>query len=121
MLRNLQFLHIVRAGNEILTVAVLPREAAPGGANDREEAGMAELDNDIAAFERMRTTLEGHHMGKWVVVHSGELTGAFDSFDHAAAEAVRLFGRGPYLIRQVGAPPMTLPASVMYHPIHGAN
>jgi hypothetical protein len=31
------------------------------------------------------------------------------------------FGAGPYLIRQIGAPPVTLPASVMYHPAHGQD
>ena len=82
---------------------------------------MAELDKEIAAFEGMRAQLEAHHMGKWAIVRGDEFVGAFDSFDHAAAEAVRQFGRGPYLIRQVGAPPMTLPASVMYHPLHASN
>ena len=38
----------------------------------------------------------------------------FDDFEATAEEAVRRFGRGPYLIRQVAAPPVTLPASVMY-------
>jgi hypothetical protein len=82
---------------------------------------MAELDRNIAAFEKMRAELEKHHNGKWVLFHDEELIGTFDSFDHAASEAVRRFGRGPYLIRQVGAPPITLPASVLYHPVDATD
>ena len=82
---------------------------------------MADLDREIAAFETAQAELEARSMGKWVVFHNGALAGTYDSFEAAAEEAVRRFGRGPYLIRQIGAPPMTLPASVMYHPIHGKD
>ena len=47
-----------------------------------------------------------------------ELIGNYASFEDAAQDAVAKFGRGPYLIRQVGAASVTLPASVMYAPIH---
>jgi hypothetical protein len=75
---------------------------------------MADLDEEIAAYEAMREDLEAHHMGKWVVVHDRELVGDYDSLDSAAEEAVRRYGRGPFLLRQVGAPALTLPVSVMY-------
>ena len=75
---------------------------------------MTTLLDEIAAYEENRDYLEVEHLGKWVVFHDKELTGSYDDFQDAAAEAVRLFGRGPYLIRQVGAPPMRLPASVQY-------
>lgn len=75
------------------------------------------IDREIAAFERIRDDLERHHNGKWVIVRDGKLVDAFDSIDSAAQEAVRRFGRGPYLIRKVGAPPATLPASVLYRPM----
>jgi hypothetical protein len=79
---------------------------------------MADLDQDIAAFEAMRAELEKNHMGKWVLFHNARLVDAYDSFEGAADEAVKHFGRGPYLIRQVGARPMTIPASVMYRWSH---
>jgi hypothetical protein len=82
---------------------------------------MAALDVEISAYDSMREQLEGEHMGKWVLVHDRQLVGVYDSFDAAAQEAVKRFGSGPYLIRQVGAPPVTLPASVMYQPAHGPN
>jgi hypothetical protein len=81
----------------------------------------ADLDKDIAAYEGMRGELETHHMGKWVVFYGTELVSFYDSFEMAAEDAVRRFGRGPYLIRQVGAPPITLPASVMYTPTNAGN
>jgi hypothetical protein len=75
-----------------------------------------ELDKDLAAYEEMRQDLESHKMGQWVLVYGSKLVGTYDSFQKAAQEAVAKFGRGPYLIRQVGAPPLTLPASVMFVP-----
>ena len=80
---------------------------------------MAELSDEIAAYATMKHDLEAKHLGKWVLVHDRQLIGVYDSSESAAEEAVRQFGRGPYLIRQVGAPPITLPASVMYCPDYG--
>jgi hypothetical protein len=73
------------------------------------------LDADITAYEKLLPTLKGS-IGKWVLVCKQELVGVFDSSELAAAEAVKRFGRGPYLIRQIGAPPTCLPASVMFCP-----
>jgi hypothetical protein len=72
---------------------------------------------DIAAFDAMRSALESEHLGEWVVFHDRQLAGFYPTMERAAEEAVRRFGRGPYLIRQIGSPPVTLPASVMY-PTH---
>ncbi len=76
---------------------------------------MGTIQHEIAAFERMRGQLEAEHLGRWVVIFRGELVNTYDSFEIAADEAVEQFGSGPFLIRQVGAPPITLPVSVMYH------
>ena len=75
------------------------------------------LTEDMAAYERMRSVIEADHFGEWVVVHNEEIVDFYASFEEAATEAVEKFGRGPYLIRQVGEPPITLPASVLYVPI----
>lgn len=75
---------------------------------------MTTLVDEIAAYESFRSDLELEHLGKWAVVHGRSLIGVFDDFQAAAVEAVRRFGRGPYLIRQVGAPTASLPASVVY-------
>ena len=76
---------------------------------------MGELKGEIDAFERMRVKLEAEHNGQWVLFHHQKLVSVHDSFQVAADTGVRQFGRGPFLIRQVGAPPPKLPASVMYH------
>lgn len=75
---------------------------------------MPELEKEIAAFENMQAELEAHHNGKWAVIHGDELIDSFDSFEVAAAAAVERFGRGPFLIRQIGAPAFVMPASVAY-------
>ena len=80
---------------------------------------MTDINSDIAAYDALRGQLETDQTGKWVLIRDQNLVGIFDSFNAAAEEAVKQFGRGPYLIRQVGAPPVTLPASVMYHASHG--
>jgi hypothetical protein len=77
------------------------------------------LETEIKTYEARRPELEAQHSGKYVVFRGEELVGVYDTLDLAAAEAVRLFGRGPYLIRRVGAPPITLPASVIYYPTAG--
>jgi len=76
---------------------------------------MADIQAEIVAYEQMRADLESKHLGKWVLVHGLELVGVYDTFEAAAQDAVKRFGRESCLIRQVGAPPITLPASVLYN------
>ncbi len=74
----------------------------------------ATIDTEIAAYDAMKDQLEATCLDKWVVIHGGIVAGVFDDFQIAAADAVKRFGRGPYLIRQVGQKPTVLPASVLY-------
>ena len=76
---------------------------------------MDQLDIEIAAYKRMSEYLEANHWRQWVIIHDEELIGAFDDFQVAADQAVRRFGRGPCLLRQVGAPPKTIPFYVRYN------
>ena len=91
-----------------MTVEVIPTQ---------EDYITALSEREIPAYDRMRADLEANHMGRWVVVRNAERVGIYDTFEDAAASAVQRFGRGPYLIRQVGAPPLTLPASVLYRSV----
>jgi len=78
------------------------------------------LDNDISAFEALKSQLIANHNGKFVVIHRGKLAGVYDTFDSAAKAAISL--EQPYLIRQVGsAQSMPMPASVAYRPVHAAT
>jgi hypothetical protein len=79
---------------------------------------MADVKSDIAAYSKMQAELEQKHMGKWVLFHDEGFVAVYDSFEAAAEDAVLRFGRGPYLIKQVGAPPLTLPASLMFKPVY---
>lgn len=76
---------------------------------------MSTIEDEIEAFEKMRSELEAKHMGQWVLIYERALVNLYESFEGAADDAVSRFGRGPFLIRQVGAQPMPLPVSVMYH------
>jgi len=78
------------------------------------------LAEELTAFDTMKDMLTQHHNGKFVVIKGSRLIGTWDTLDAAAKEAVRLFGRGPYLIRQVGAAAVTLPASVMFRNLEPA-
>ena len=73
---------------------------------------MGVLDTEVALYETLRPDLEQAHKGEWVLIHQGEFVGVYATFAAAGQVAVRRFGRGPYLIREIGAPPLTLPASV---------
>ena len=64
---------------------------------------MSVLQTEIAVYENLRVDLEQESFGKWILIHGKENIGIFDTFEDAAVEAGRRFGRGPYLIRQVGA------------------
>lgn len=75
---------------------------------------MADIQTEINAFQRMQSVLEARYVGRWVLIHDGELIGDFGDFEEAADHALQAFGRGPYLIRQVGAQPSVLPVSVVY-------
>jgi hypothetical protein len=79
---------------------------------------MTALRDDIAAFDRMGAYLKANHDNAWVVFHGGEFIGAFPDFETAAETAVERFDTGPYLIRQVGAPPIQLPGGMIFRPAH---
>lgn len=79
---------------------------------------MTVLSADIAAFDRMKSKLEAEHWHEWVLFHQGLFVEAFHDFESAAETAVDRFDTGPYLIRQVGAPPVQLPGGMVFTPAH---
>lgn len=82
---------------------------------------MADLDIELAAYRSQLFDLESRFFGKWVLFHGEERIGVFDAFENAAEEAVKRFGRGPYLIREVGAPPTALPVCVVQRRTDGRS
>jgi len=75
---------------------------------------MAVLEAELRAYHAEAAKLEATHLGKWVIFRGTSLIAVHDNFENAAADAVNRFGRGPYLIRQIGAPPIVIPASIAY-------
>jgi hypothetical protein len=76
---------------------------------------MENLDKEIAFYESQQSEFEKEHIGEWVLIHGGRVVSFYKTFELAAQDAVQKFGSGPYLIRQIGASPVILPASVMYN------
>lgn len=72
----------------------------------------ASLQENIKAYEVVEAKMKEQHMRKHVVFYNRNFEGAFETFHDAASSAVRRFGHGPYLIREVGAPLPPLPASL---------
>jgi len=88
---------------------------------ERRDA-MDALSKQIEAYEEMRDELEMDHFGEWVVFHDEQLVDTYPTFPDAAHDAARRYGRGPYLIRQVGASRVVrLPASVEFGLMHGGD
>ena len=81
---------------------------------------MANLKQNIAAFDRMKAELEAEHLHEWVVFHDGKLVDIFPDFEAAATLAVERFD-APYLIRQVGAGPVQLPGGMIFRPAHALD
>jgi hypothetical protein len=75
---------------------------------------MPNINKDIEYYESIRNDLEAKNTSKWCLIHDQQLIDLFETFEEAAQKAVKLFGKGPYLIRQIGAPPIVLPASVAF-------
>ena len=62
----------------------------------------ATLDQNIAAYERMKGYLEDKHFLHWAVFYDGELAGIYDDGLEARREAWTRFWPNHYLIRVVG-------------------
>jgi hypothetical protein len=75
---------------------------------------MADIVKDIEFYDSIKSNLEATHLSKWVLIHNQKFINTYENFDKAVEDAVKLFGRGPYLIRQIGAPPVVLPTSVAF-------
>lgn len=74
----------------------------------------AHLSDNIEAYESKREELECDHTGEWVVFHNRQLAGIYPDLEAAADAAVERFGRGPYLIRQIGVPAPDLSTSMLH-------
>ena len=79
----------------------------------------AELQRNMRAFEAMSEELNSEYAHEHVIFYDGEFVGTYPSFHEAAEAAVKQFGTGPYLIREVGdRRTIPMPVSVAHRPVH---
>ena len=79
---------------------------------------MERLERENATYERLRPSLEAEHHSEWALIRGETYFGAFPTFDDALREAARRFGRGPFLIREIGAPLLRFPGTVIHRTLH---
>lgn len=72
------------------------------------------LDQELQTYMAAREHLEREHMGKFVLIKGSDVVGAYDSFETAADEGLRRFGRSEFLIRKVGEEETHLSAAILY-------
>ncbi len=63
---------------------------------------VATLEENVAAYEKMKDYLEDEHFLHWVVFNDGELAGIYDDGLEARLDAWTRFRLSPYIIRLVG-------------------
>lgn len=65
--------------------------------------------DQMEAYSSMKGYLEREYPGRWVIIHEGHIQGNYDSFE-SAEEAAETMGLHPvlYLVKQVGAEPVTI-------------
>lgn len=59
------------------------------------------LKDELRTFESRRDELLGTSLGRWVLIHDGELVGAFESQADAINVGYQRFGNVPFLVKQV--------------------
>jgi hypothetical protein len=62
------------------------------------------LEAELATYRKLWPSLVQRYLGKQVLIQGDRLVGAYQDYAAAFGEAVRLFGTGPFLIREVRDP-----------------
>jgi hypothetical protein len=77
------------------------RTASALGIICEREPTMKTLMKELETYERNKQTLLAEHEGKFVVIHSDEVAGTWDSYSDAYAAGCDRFGLEPFLVKQV--------------------
>ena len=59
------------------------------------------LEKELATYVRMKPELLKAHEGKFVLIHTEEFCGAYDTAENAYAAGVKRFGQEPFLVKKV--------------------
>ena len=76
------------------------------------------LASENRLYESLKEQFEKEHDKEWVVIHGDEVVGFFPGLEEAADAAIERFGKGPYLIQQIGVPDPPLPLSMFTKPLY---
>src|SRR5450759_4108006 len=73
---------------------------------DRGSAGspgnfVETVKDELRTFESRRDELLGTSLGRWVLIHDGDLVGAFETQADAINIGYQRFGNVPFLVKQV--------------------
>lgn len=71
------------------------------------------LEQEISAFHRLLPSLRAQHRVGWAIVVGSDCRGTFQSFEEAAAFAIREFPAEEFLIRHTDAPMPQVPFVVV--------
>lgn len=63
------------------------------------------LKKELEFFESKRAELLREHAGKYVLIHEGQLVGAFERKSDALKAGYERFGKAPFLVRLVADTP----------------
>ena len=85
-------------------------------ARSNENTDKLVLETDL--YKQREDEFVREHNMEWVVIHKKEIAGFYRDFQEAAANAIQRFGRGPYLIKQIGAPEATIGLPVFTRPMY---
>ena len=59
------------------------------------------LATELATYERHKTALVREHEGKYVLIHSEDIAGTWDTYQDALGAGYRQFGLEPFLVKQI--------------------
>jgi hypothetical protein len=62
---------------------------------------VAELDREIATYEKNREGLVGSALDKYVLIHGDDIIGTYDTETDAVNEGYRRLGNVPFLVRHI--------------------
>jgi hypothetical protein len=75
--------------------------AYDGGSAGRPPTLVETLKDELRTFESRRDELLGTSLGRWVLIHDGDLVGAFETQADAINIGYQRFGNVPFLVKQV--------------------
>lgn len=71
------------------------------------------LETELETYRHLGENARQQHTHEWVVISGKKILGYYKEFEEAALKAFAAFGDQPFLIRQIDAPPITVPQLIL--------